>query len=91
LARIRAIITNFYLVSPSRQTPRYSLDYALSMSFEEPHTFDISDSHSSAAKDASILVCDAAVCDALKHHSPMSNTDQTLMVTMLLSCEVLIP
>jgi hypothetical protein len=45
------------------------------MSFEEPHIFDISDSHSSAVKDASILVCDAAVCDALKHHSPMSNTD----------------
>jgi hypothetical protein len=55
--------------------PRYSLDYALSMSFEELHIFDISDSHSSAEEDASILVC-----DAWKHHGPASNTDQTLMV-----------
>jgi hypothetical protein len=41
--------------------PRYSLDYALSISFEELHIFDISDSHSSAVEDANILVCDNAV------------------------------
>lgn len=70
MARTQAILTNFYFLGPSRQTPRYSLDYALSMSFEELHIFDISDSHSSAMEDASILVCDTAVCDALKCHSP---------------------
>jgi hypothetical protein len=31
------------------------------MSFEELHIYDISDSHSSAVEDASILVCDIAV------------------------------
>jgi len=56
--------------------PRYSLDYALSMSFEELHIFYIPDSHSSAVNDASILVYDAAVCDILKHHGPTSNTAQ---------------
>jgi hypothetical protein len=64
--------------------PRYSLDYALSMSFEELHIFDISDSHSSAEEDASILVC-----DAWKHHGPASNTDQTLMVKVLQSREII--
>jgi hypothetical protein len=56
--------------------PRYSADYALSMSFEEQHIFDIPDSHSSAVEDASILLCDAAVCDVLKHHGPTSSTAQ---------------
>lgn len=76
MARTQAFLTNSEFLSPSRQIPRYSLDYILSLSFEEPHIFDTSNSHSSAMEDASILVCDAAVCDALKHQGPTSNTAQ---------------
>ena len=91
MGRTQAILTNFDFLSPCRQMPRYSLDYALSISFEELHIFYISDSHSSAVEDAIILVCDNAVCDALKHHGPVSNSDQTLKMKVLQSCEMLIP